>query len=215
MQSFASYFPFETTLAQQTSTWNDFVIPDWTGHIEDNEFVAYKGENYEGDTWTFRFDMNEPNRKYYFQLKGTGFNNDISSWKLGRKLHAEFCDNDLVYEGNDENGKPTFGCLDGDDPSKYVLGDAAGEIAMSNYGESDKVSGVILSMYDPETVPAVTAFTGTDCTGQTFALYTNGTAGEPETYLISDLEAEGIPDSTIRSFMAPVGTHATFRDDPS
>jgi hypothetical protein len=177
MQSFASYFPFETTLAQETSTWNDFVIPDWTGHIEDNEFVAYKGENYEGDTWTFRFDMNEPNRKYYFQLKGTGFNNDISSWKLGRKLHAEFCDNDLVYEGSDENGKPTFGCLDGDDPNKYVLGDAAGEIAMSNYGESDKVSGVILSMYDPETVPAVTVFTGTDCTGQTFALYTNGTAG--------------------------------------
>ena len=166
--------------------------------------VIFKDTDYEGDSWTLRFDLNEPNRKYYFQLKGTGFNNEVSSWKLGRNLHADFCDQDLQFSDLDENGKPTFLCPD----AGLAMGSAVGSTAMRAFEPDNAMSGVILSLYDPLTRPAATVYSGTDCTGRSAAMFTNGVdSTEPARYGLDEMGLLGIGNDSMSSFMAPVGTH--------
>jgi hypothetical protein len=70
----------------------------------------YKEDDYQGDQWNLQFDMSDQERAYYFQLKGTGFNDEISSWKLGRNIWAEFCKDDLVWDAAATEANPRFTC---------------------------------------------------------------------------------------------------------
>jgi hypothetical protein len=86
--------------------WAELQVPD-------NQLYIYKGEDWEGDDWNLQFDMSDKERDYYFQLKGTGFNNEISSWKLGRNIWAEFCKDDLEWDPTATLEDPVFRCPGG------------------------------------------------------------------------------------------------------
>ena len=165
--------------------------------------MVFKDRDFVGDKWTFTYDLNEQDRKYYFQLRGTGFNNEISSWKLGRGLHAEFCDADLEFESADDRGYPVFRC-----PDSPAIGSAVGTAAMTAFEPEDTISGVILSYYDPLVQPAATVYSGMDCTGKSAALFTGGIdAPDAIRYSQSELTAYGLANNSVSSFMAPVGVH--------
>lgn len=55
--------------------------------------------------------MSDKDRAYYFQLKGTGFDNEVTSWKLGRNLYADFCTGDLVWDESATEADPVFNCV--------------------------------------------------------------------------------------------------------
>ena len=74
--------------------------------------------------------MSDKERAYYFQLKGTGFDNEVTSWKLGRNLYADFCTGDLVWDESATEADPVFYCVNQVD-STTPGGSAAGEAAVT------------------------------------------------------------------------------------
>ena len=100
-------------------------------------------------------------------------------------MHAEFCHHDLVFDGTDDNGKPLFRCPGGG----LATGTAVGTAANANFVPNDALSGVILSYYDPLVRPAATVYSGTDCTGRSAALYTNGVEDSSSVnYSLADMQ---------------------------
>ena len=183
--------------------YNSHHFHNWGAEsIRGNELIIFKDADFQGDSWTLRLDLNEPNRPYYFQLKGTGFNNEVTSWKLGRNLYADFCDGDLEFQGYE--GHPVFTCPD----TGLEMGSAVGTAAMTHFEPDNAMSGVILYYYDPLVKPAATVYSGTDCTGRSAALFTDGVeSSAPRRYGVAELQAAGIDANQVSSIMAPVGTH--------
>jgi hypothetical protein len=181
------------------------ILSDRVKNSAQNELTIFKGEGFTRDQWTLKLDLEEPDRPYYFQLKGTGFNKEVSSWILGKNLHADFCQGDLLDDRSyDEDGAPVFSCPD----TGLALGSAVGASAVSKFLPDDTMSGVILRYYDPLSRPAATVYSGCDCQGRSAAVFTSGsTESDPVAYNLNDLRALGIGDNSISSFMAPVGTH--------
>ena len=81
--------------------------------VPSNQLHIYKEQDYSGDEWNLQFDMSDQDRSYYFQLKGTGFNDEVTSWKLGRNIWAEFCKDDLAWDETATEANPRFTCPGG------------------------------------------------------------------------------------------------------
>lgn len=160
--------------------------------------TLYSEEYYEGQSDTFC--ISEKIETYEWDLADYGFGDTMSSYACGKNVTYEFCLN-----SNDNCGGELDQAMSG-----------SGTINnFSVTSQTNKANLLILTLYDPEELRAVTVFTDKDCAGISGNFPENEDPTQWLTYYSPMMEKLNIAVGTASSVMIPPGIFIWYTKNKS